>query len=382
MITNLSNRTILEGDVLKKLDELPNDSIDCVITSPPYWGLRDYGVSGQWGLESDFKDYLIRMSQFMIRLKRVLKSTGSVWINLGDTYAGGYNHSDWSDVDTRFHSDQAIKARKFKAQVKNHLESKSRYGIPERFYINCIDSGWIARNHIPWIKANAMPSSVKDRFQNTWESIFFFTKSQKYYFNLDAVRQKPITETKPFNVRVRDAKKGLGQMKLGDSPKAWKMSDKEDLEYNENGEKKQDNTLGADGKPKANYTGFNERWQNKAQDQFTKRILEERANGAGHDNPLGHPNGKNPGDVFYINPRPFTEAHFATFPPELPTRILKCACPKGGIVLDPFFGSGTVGLAAEKLGLDWIGIELNKKYVDIINKRLDPHKNIRMEVFQ
>ncbi len=378
----MRNRTILYGDVLEKLQEIEPNSIDCVITSPPYWGLRDYGVLGQWGLESDFKDYLMKMGQFMVRLKRVLKSTGTVWINLGDTYAGGVSHSDWSGVDKDFHSDQAVKTRKFKAQIKEQLEPKTRYGIPERFYIECIDSGWIARNHIAWVKGNAMPSSVKDRFSNKWESIFFFAKNQKYYFNLDAVREKTISETKPFNIRVRENITGHAQAKLGD--KSWTASEKELKEYNKNGERKQDNLPG---KNHNLYKGFNQRWKNRkwsdVQGQETQTMAKNHygiydENG----NNLNNPNGKNPGDVFFINPRPFPEAHFATFPIDLPLKILKCACPPDGIVLDPFFGSGTVGLAAEKLGLNWVGIELKKEYTEISNKRLGPYNNIRLEAFQ
>ena len=137
------NRTILQGDVLEKIKEIPGKSIDVVISSPPYWGLRDYGVEGQLGLEPDFNDYLNTMQKIMDEIKHVLKDTGTCWINLGDTY-----------------------------------NNKSLVGIPERFYINCIDNGWIARYHIVWTKNNCMPSSVKDRFTNKWESVFFFTKQQ------------------------------------------------------------------------------------------------------------------------------------------------------------------------------------------------------------
>jgi site-specific DNA-methyltransferase (adenine-specific) len=194
----MENRTILQGDVLGKLLEIPDKSIDCIISSPPYWGLRDYDVDGQWGLEPDFRDYLENLRKLMHELKRVLKDTGTCWINLGDTYSGGNAHSDWNNTTIG-----PPRNPKFDSIKKDHLQSKTRFGIPERFYINCIDDGWIARNHIPWIKSNAMPSSVKDRFTNKWESIFFFAKKQKYYFNLDAVREKPITgnTTKPFNIR-------------------------------------------------------------------------------------------------------------------------------------------------------------------------------------
>lgn len=423
------NRTILQGDVLEKLAEIPAESIDCIISSPPYWGLRDYGVEGQFGLEPDFRDFLKTMQKIMDQLKRVLKKTGSCWINLGDSYGTQPPYE------------------------------KSRMAIPERFYIDCIDNGWIARNHIPWYKSNSMPSSVKDRFTNKWESIFFFAKEKKYYFNLDAVREETITESKSFNIRVRDNITGLAQKKLGD--KAWTATDKEKENYtdervnkpklNQTLDKKQDSTLGADGKPNPTYKGFNERWNNKAQDQYTKRILEERQNGSQHDNPLGNPKGKNPGDVFFINPKPFAEAHFATFPVDLPLKILKCACPnqvckkcgkprypiskptadyqeildkkpwsnadsmkkysglsadklsnnclvasyqimgytdcgcnagwKPGIVLDPFFGAGSTGVAAEKLGLQWMGIDLNPEYIEIARKRLAPYQNKHLMEF-
>ena len=370
----LKNRTILQGDVLDKLREIPDESIDCVITSPPYWGLRDYGADGQWGLENDFHEYLAKMQTLMVDLKRVLKSSGSCWINLGDTYSGGFAHGDWSGVDKEFHSEASVKARQFKGQVKDHLPAKSRYGIPERFYVDCIDAGWIARNHIPWVKANSMPSSIMDRFTNKWESIFFFVKEQKYYFDLDAVRVKSKAETKPFNIRVRENITGKAQQKLGD--RAWTATEEEKNNYeDERTHKKQDMTLDGSGKPKPTYKGFNERWNNKAQDQYTKRVLEARESGLQHDNPLGDPKGKNPGDIFNINPRPFPDAHFATFPIDLPLKIIKCSCPQNGIVLDPFFGAGTVGLAAEKLGRQWIGIELKEEYIEIAKKRLGPFTN-------
>lgn len=398
------NRTILQGDVLEKLSEIKDETIDVIISSPPYWGLRDYGIEGQLGLEPDFRDYLKTMNDIMVQLKRVLKNTGTCWINLGDTYAGGNNHSDWSGTDGYYR----MKENQYTAQPKKHLAAKSRYGIPERFYINCIDDGWIARNHIPWYKANSMPSSVKDRFTNKWESIFFFAKQQKYYFDLDAVREKTITESKPFNVRVRDSPKG----KYGS---LFSATDDEIANHNSKGERKmlnvggqstqtitnkQDQTLGADGKPLQNYKGFNERWEkSKAREHyddngnclgcgqhFSKHTTNSKENyntvtSRSEDICWCNPRGKNPGDVFFINPRPFAEAHFATFPVELPLKILKCACPKDGIVLDPFFGAGTVGVAAEQLGLQWCGIELSEEYIKIAKKRLDPYMNNSLGMF-
>ena len=345
------NRTIFQGDVLEKLAEMESESIDCIISSPPYWGLRDYGVGGQLGLEPDFRDYLKTMNDIMVQLKRVLKNTGTCWINLGDTF--GYN------------------------------SGKSRYGIPERFYINCIDDGWIARNHIPWYKANSMPSSVKDRFTNKWESIFFFAKQQKYYFDLDSVREQLLgKESKPFNVRVRDSPKG----KYGSLFSATK---EEITNHNSKGERKEGK---ADWDEKTTLK-LKDHYDNNGNclgcgKHFTKHAVTERAQGSENrderqkvDYVWCNAKGKNPGDVFFINPKPFPEAHFATFPVDLPTKILKCACPKDGIVLDPFLGSGTVGIAAEQLGLKWCGIELNEEYITLARKRLDPFRNDSLEMF-
>jgi len=459
ILQQLKNRMILQGDVLEKLDVLPTECIDCVITSPPYWGLRDYGVPGQWGLEPDFHEYLEKMQQFMRGIKRVLKDTGSVWINLGDTYSGGVTHSDFAGLPKELARPWNEDHRFRTNQKKNHIQAKSQYGIPQRFYADCIDDDWVARNFIPWVKENPMPSSVKDRFTNKWEPVMFFAKQQQYYFDLDAVRVKSITESKPFNIRVRDNISGKAQQKLG--ARTWTASEEEMKNYDNKGIRKQDNTMGAAGKPLTNYKGFNERWSEKTRKHYdedgnclgcgrpaSQHTVTNRAQGSenrdarqkdeivwcnpkgknpgdifkteptdvwksgsgfdsngncfgcgehftkhssGHDKNLGrgttadytpcNPRGKNPGDIFKINPRPFSEAHFATFPIDLPLKILKCACPPNGFVLDPFLGSGTVGQAAELLGLNWIGIELNQKYINIIKKRLEPYLNERLEAF-
>lgn len=454
---DVKNRTILQGGVLEQLRLIPNNTIDIIISSPPYWGLRDYGIEGQWGLEPDFREYLKKMRDFMKELKRILKSTGTCWINLGDTYSGGNAHSDSNQsehyVGKLCYSEKRMKKMRFKSIPKNHIVPKSRYGIPERFYIQSIDDGWIARNHIPWVKENPMPSSVKDRFTNKWESIFFFSKTQRYYFNLNAVREKPKTDPKKPKSKASEH----GQLKLVEGDDILEIREKyEDVPHLTearlhrdrpgNPNNKQDQTLGRDGKPKVNYKGFNDRWQERKWGPEMGTIASKHPECFDAEgNCLNNPNGKNPGDVFYINPKPFPEAHFATFPIDLPLKILKCSCPnqvcnqcgkprepilkpteeyekflgKGwhdhendldqgmqqehylpsvsasykivgytdcgcevgfrpGIVLDPFFGSGTVGCAAEELGLNWIGIELNSDYVKIASKRLEPYMMERL----
>ena len=513
------NRTILVGDVLEKLKEIPGETIDNVTTSPPYWGLRDYQEEGQWGLEKDFHEFLEKLRKVMFELWRILKKTGSVWINLGDTYSGGVAHSDWSNTDARFDQKRQREGQ-FQAFNKFQIQPKSLFGIPERFFAQCIDDGWTARNFIPWIKENAMPQSTQDRFTNKWEPVMFFTKDRDYYFNLDAVREKPKYEPKSAktprqNGKIQSTLDGSQEKtepieeKYKDEPNSNVTRLHKEREGNPN---KQDTTLGVDGKPKANYKGFNERWKQVKEEQYGedkenrarvvaymnstqgsnekgknpgdiftaekyrehydldgyclgcgKFILKHAVNkrGAGgigehqrrtSDYTWCNPKGANPGDIFKINPQPFPQAHFATFPIALPYRILKCSCPnevcskcgeprqpiiksnnpskehadydndldfantnqktsnpqsskslhrqkdgvystakvigwtkcecnvefKPGVVLDPFFGSGTVGIAAEMLSLNWIGIELKQDYVNIARKRLQPWENVRL----
>lgn len=344
------NRQILHGDVLEKLAEIESESINVVITSPPYWGLRDYGVDGQLGLEKDFRDYLGKLSDMMVQVRRILKKDGTCWVNLGDTYS---------------------------TNSKNYVQEKSRIGIPQRFYIDCIDDGWIARNDAVWYKSNSMPASVTDRFSNKFEPVYFFAKNQRYYFNLDEIREEPVIKTKP--PKIKHSSLEHSQSSLFESDVVT-LGNSKALKSN-----KQDNVLGADGKPKGNYAGFNERYreQQKRKSVNTPQPNSQQTISLRHSGiydvetgePINHPNGKNPGDVFFINPHPFPEAHFATFPVELPKRILRCACPKDGIVLDPFFGSGTTGVAAEELGLRWVGIELSEEYIEIANRRLEKYKN-------
>ena len=303
------NRKILVGDVLARIKDIPDKSIDCVITSPPYFGLRSYDVNGQWGLEQDFQQYLDKLGRLMDELKRVLKDTGTVWINLGDSYGGS-----GKGAGTKLKTTKRVWEFDKRPKTTELVKAKSRMGIPERFYINCIDNGWLARNNIVWAKNNAMPEAVKDRFSTKYESIFFFAKQKNYYFNLDAVREKHLTATT--------------------GTKRDKFIGKASKEYLQNWQKNEDSI---------------------------------------HKSNAYNPKGKNPGDIFQINTTPYPEAHFATFPEALPTKILKCACKPGDIVLDPFFGSGTTGVAAEKLGIRWIGIELNKEYVMLAEKRLHPY---------
>jgi len=171
-------------DVMKALKQMPNESIDMQITSPPYWGLRDYGIEGQIGLEPDFNDFITKMLDIFNEVKRVLKKDGTCWVNFGDTYSSGSDKSSYKDSVIR-NDDKPIE----RLQTKQGMIPKCLMMIPERFALGMIGKGWILRNKIIWHKPNHMPTSVKDRFANSWEYLYFFSKSKKYYFDLDAVRE-------------------------------------------------------------------------------------------------------------------------------------------------------------------------------------------------
>jgi len=331
------NGKILVGDVLERLKDIPDETIDCIITSPPYKGLRDYGVEGQWGNETSNGEFLLKMNRLMKELFRVLKNTGTCWINLGDGYV-----------------------------------EKSLMCVPWEFLLNCKNAGWIIRNVIPWIKDNPMPQSTIDRLTNFWEPVFFMVKNSKYNFNLDAIRVVAKFQEEKIKKKIKE--------KYADNP----SSNVARLHKNRigNPNNKQDQTLGVDGKPRPNYYGFNERWKANKEKKYGEDEG-NRARTVSYMNTVTGSNekGKNPGDVFFINTKAFPEAHFATFPPELPEIVIKCGCPPNGVVLDPFLGSGTVGLVAEQLNKKWIGIELNEKYVEICKRRISPYDSVRIDKF-
>jgi site-specific DNA-methyltransferase (cytosine-N4-specific) len=237
--------------------------------------------------------------------------------------------------------------------------------LPERTAMRMVDEqGWILRNDIVWDKPNHMPSSVKDRLSNGWEHIYLFTKAKKYYFNLDAIREAS-SGAYSFNLRVRDLK--MGKIK---GPE-WKIhGDGSELTT----KTKQQNY------PNRQIAGFNERWK-MGQIQNAQKFGREGHSGNfdKDGNSLLNPAGKNPGDVWRITTKPYREAHFATFPPDLPERCIKAGCPDGGTVLDPFAGSGTTLMVAMRRRLNIIGIEIKPDYCRLIEKRCQIIGNLAYE---
>ena len=190
----MKSNAILHGPALEQLKTLESDSVDCCVTSPPYWALRDYKILGQLGLEPTFQEYITKLIEIFNQVKRVLKKEGSCWVNMGDTYSQGDTISNRYGLSgSTLDAPIKHKADHFSRKVVQSIPQKSLCLIPERFAIAMVDEGWILRNKIIWYKPNCMPSSAKDRFTVDWEYLFFFTKSQRYYFETQyEVYDKPL----------------------------------------------------------------------------------------------------------------------------------------------------------------------------------------------
>jgi len=305
---------VICGDALLTLKELPPESIDCCITSPPYWGLRDYGMSGQFGLEKTPEEYVAKMVGMFREVKRVLKKEGTCWLNLGDSYmsgGGASRHHGYTDPKWK----EARKIEHFEPQAYPHktIKPKDLVGIPWRVAFALQSDGWYLRQDIIWAKPNPMPESVTDRCTKSHEYIFLLAKSQKYYFDNEAIKEDSVDLESYQGRRFRNATK-IALLK---------------------GRPGTPNTL------------------EKKGGQFNKKY--EKCNKR---------------SVWTITTKPFREAHFATFPEDLITPMVLAGCPKGGLILDLFIGAGTTGVVAKKLGRNYLGIELNPKYVKMAEERI------------
>ena len=323
--TTLSRNQIVVGDALKQMSALPDASVDCIVTSPPYYSLRDYGAKGQIGLERHVDDWVDNLAAISRQAARVLVPTGAYWLNVGDTYS---------------------------VHPKQGADRKSLLLAPERLVLRLQQEGWIVRNKIVWAKPNPMPTSIPDRLNTTYELIYVLVRQPKYFFDLDAIRVP--------HVSARGASRRTG-------------------------------------KPV-----HKETWRGPNSDTVTG-LASLKARGQ-----VGHSLGKNPGDVWTITPGGYRSAHHAIYPLALAERMIAAGCPEArcshcrlpwkrtviralghaatraalaptcdctaehepGIVLDPFMGSGTTAVAAEKLGRDWLGIELNPDFADAARTRI------------
>ena len=273
-MTRKENYRVLQGNCLDSLQSLESGSVNCCVTSPPYWGLRDYGEQDQLGLEETPEEYVANMVKVFSEVKRVLTKEGTLWLNLGDSYAGNCSRTS-SGRAGMGKEREGIYSRSGKG-----LKSKDLVGIPWRVAFALQADGWYLRQDIIWHKPNPMPESVTDRCTKSHEYIFLLSKSPKYYYDHEAIKERCA--------------------------------------------------------------------ESNIEDDFMR----------------------NKRSVWTVNTKPYPEAHFATFPKKLIRPCIRAGCPKGGVVLDPFGGSGTTAEVANELQRDAILCELNPEYCELIEKRL------------
>lgn len=306
---------MLVGDNRDRLKELPDGLVQCVVTSPPYWGLRDYGQDNQIGLESTPAEFVEQLCLVFDEIWRVLADDGTLWLNLGDTYAAfrdskaipdSLRQGDGTKVTTAANRNPAnLKA--------SGLKHKDLVGIPWRVAFALQERGWYLRQDIIWAKPNPMPESVTDRCTKSHEYIFLLTKNSRYYFDNAAIRE-PVSE-----VSLKRAEYAFHS----DRPSTKNAS------------------MGGEG---------------IHTDKMGTRFV--------------NPDGRNKRSVWHVATKPYSEAHFATYPPELITPCILAGSKPGDLILDPFSGSGTTGAVALQLGRNYVGCELNPDYAALSEKRI------------
>ena len=352
------------GDSRQLIKELFDKSIDCIVTSPPYWGLRDYGHADQIGLEKTPEEYLKTLLDLFDEVKLKLKNEGNCFVNLGDTYWGSGRGEDKKYGAGRDTSNSPNGSNNPAKGKHPFLKSKSLVMIPQRFAWIMIEHGWILRNEIIWAKPNHMPESVTDRLTKAHEVIYHFVKQQKYYYDLDAIREPHKDSSMERYQRP---------LKMGGAKHAGKRgfeiysgNDWKPEGYSGKFEGANNAELFGSTRARTQRKGaeYKSKWEDDQEymNNIQVRINEARANGISHDSALNHPKDKNPGDVWYIPTSPYPESHFATFPLELIRRPILAGCPVGGTVLDPFAGSGTVGEFCRNNDRNAILFELNPDY--------------------
>jgi len=331
---------IIQGDCRDVLKTLLDGSVHCCVTSPPYFGLRDYGVAGQIGLEPTPDEFVAEMVAVFSEVRRVLRDDGTLWLNLGDSYAndGKWGGSSGGKHVSALHGKSGIG----RGKVTTGLKPKDLIGIPWRVAFALQADGWYLRQDIIWSKPNPMPESVTDRCTKAHEYLFLLSKSQRYFFDAEAIREDRTSDEDANGFRGGSYVGG----EIGNS------------------------TMG-----KRTAVG------NKRVRGVPPRHAQyaESSDQSGLD-AVGRGDGRNKRSVWTVATAPFKEAHFATFPPGLIEPCIKAGCPAGGTLLDPFGGAGTTGLVADRLGRDAILIELNSDYAEIARRRVTNDAGLFAEV--
>lgn len=299
---------IYHGNAEALLPSMPAESVNCCVTSPPYWGLRDYGVDGQIGLEKTPEEYVAKIVGVFEHVRRVLRADGTVWLNLGDSYA---NDHKWGGATGGKHAAALHGSQIGRAKRNTGLKEKDMIGIPWRVAFALQAAGWWLRSDIIWAKPTPMPESVTDRPTRSHEHIFLLAKSERYYYDADAIAEKCSIES-------------LSRAERNRTPNP-------------------------------------------------DRAAAQRGNPSGPDRgegPIRSGLTRNKRDVWNVPNPGYPEAHFATFPPALILPCILAGCPPGGTVLDPFMGAGTTALVAKENGRRSIGIEINADYIGLAAQRL------------
>lgn len=328
-ITDIEKNTIINGNSLEVLKSLPDNSIDCCVTSPPYYALRDYGCDGQIGLEETPEKYIESLCDVFSEVRRVLTPQGTLWLNIGDSYNG--NKVGNTEV---VKNKKVSESNNFHKKLWGGAKPKDLIGIPWMLAFALRSQGWYLRQDIIWHKGNPLPESVTDRCTKSHEYIFLLSKSQKYYFDHEAIQEEATSSDKP---RVFGANNQKGTLR---------------------------NDIGRVYKPRTKNCQYDG----------------QRPNSMHLAREAGLPDGvypvRNKRDVWTVNTKPCKEAHFATYPFELIKPCILAGCPENGIVLDPFMGSGTTAIVARSLNRNYLGVELNPEYIKIAHKRLEKHLGI------
>ena len=361
---------IYQGDSLEVLKTFEDNSIDCCVTSPPYYALRDYGVDGQIGVEETPEKYIERLTEVFTEVHRVLKPNGTLWLNIGDSYWGG----GWRGSELNEHSGKIQKGSKgthcgeTMPSCKGNrggYKPKDLIGIPWMLAFSLRNAGWYLRQDIIWHKPNPMPESVKDRCTKSHEYIFLLSKSQKYYFDYEAIQEEANPNYISKNIRF-----GGNKYRDNDDPHFQIYSG--NVYEPKMKVRTQNNGYSKDGGHRDNSGGFGDyskygHTKNCQYDgQVPNTIHLKRDDGIKDEVYFV----RNKRDVWSINIKPNKEAHFATYPDKLVSTCILAGCPEGGVVLDPFMGSGTTGIVAYKLGKHYVGIELNPEYVEMAKRRI------------
>ena len=326
----MTTQRIIPGDCIASLRTLPDASVHCCVTSPPYWGLRDYGHDGQIGLESTPEAYVARIVEVFREVRRVLREDGTLWLNLGDSYAGGGGFAPDAPCNVarrEMIADGDCKQGAFNLSQRQHTRNKSGgikpqgvikpkdlVGIPWRVAFALQADGWWLRQDIIWHKPNPMPESVRDRCTKAHEYVFLLTKSERYFYDAEAVSE------------AASSSSGWAKQRAS-GVNTWK--------YNASEER-----VAATGQRASETQGF------------------------------GTAGTRNRRSVWTVTTKPYSGAHFAVMPPDLVEPCIKAGCPEGGTVLDPFAGSGTTLAVAAELGRSGIGCELNPEYIGLAERRI------------